>query len=137
MDDQHHHQLDTVNQSSSTPTTLLILKYVVELLDINVDHLTIFIHVVYITKTSIKHMLMVLVLLVVILVNISGHLWLVYKRITSKKVGNVCVPVLLTVLWLSHPLSGMTTSASQVVLETGNITSSVLIHSGMVNSVDW
>ena len=47
MDDQHHHQLATVNQSSSPPTVSATLKYVVELLDINMEHLTLLILAVH------------------------------------------------------------------------------------------
>ena len=139
MDDQHHHQLIAVNQSSSPPTVSVILKYVVKLLDINMDILMLFNLIAKEVKASMEHMLMALALLMEILVNMYGHLWLLYKRTISIKMVNTSVPVLLTVLSLSHLLLVMTTSVSQVVQDTGRLVSSILIHvihSGMINSVD-
>ena len=48
--------------------------------------------------TSIEHMLMVLVLLMVILVNISEHLWLLIKNMFSMMIAVMRVPVLLSLL---------------------------------------
>ena len=98
MDDQHHHQLIAVNQSSSPPTVSVILKYVVKLLDINMDILMLFNLIAKEVKASMEHMLMALALLMEILVNMYGHLWLLYNRTISIKMVNTSVPVLLTVL---------------------------------------
>ena len=71
---------------------------------------------------------MVLISLVVILFNISGHLWLLFKRMFAMMIAVMSVPVLLTVLLISLLLLVMATMIM--------INFILRIYSGMVNDVD-
>ena len=81
------------------PIIIATLKYVIELLHINMDRLMLL--TLMEDMTSMEHMLIVLVSLVVILIHISGHLWLPLMQMLAMMTTIMTVPVLLTVLLVS------------------------------------